>query len=796
MVKLKAIPSPAPYITATTMRTMLGRQRYDSDHDAGLVRRASGYVFRCAEINADRQAAIPMCLYRKARPSTQRLSKSEAIKRAMQSKYPVWALADLLPGRPVSKARMERMLGANSVEVRRKVAAMTGDMEEVPAHPILDLLANPNTDESGYDLDWLCNMFMEVCGRAAWLKISNGGMPTQLRTLMPQYLNAIYSDPGGETLFKGFEYGTGVGEKMTLATEDVVYFRKPDVTDIAGGMGSLEAGLHVSDVEQAVRQAQWQMLQMGSMIQYAVKTAGTLSEESQKSLETSWRRRWSGVRNWFRSLIILDQGMDLVRLNDPPKDMGMSDALKDVIRDVCIQFGVPQSMLTTEGGNRLGETSNAQQGSSDYVENTLIPRLRRKEAVLNGQLLPDFGDGYTLAYVLPHSEDEQGKAEVSAVWVNSGIKTINEVRGELELAPVEGGDVLRVNGTALERLDAPPAAPTFGFGGGPRAGGDEKPPAPDDAAEAEDEVEPEPEAEPAEKAIKSAGVGCCGHTKSMRQSEAWLAKAADPEPGDPFTPTEFPDIAVLAERLGSVIDEMWAQAREGVASLPGGKAERPVSTEVDRIMREAGYNADAWVERMLDELERGVREFIEAGAKVGRMALKDDAVGVAFDLANPKVAEFLDGYRLQFREAAQSSVASVETDVRRALQEGLRAGDSTTALEARLTEAHATLAPYRAELLARTESARAYGAGAESAWVSSPNVVGKRWVLAPRACPACEAVAKQFNQAKIGEPFVRKGTTLALEGGGTFVVDFSDVTAPPLHPNDRCTIVPVLSGET
>lgn len=796
---LKAIPTPAPYISASTMRTMMGRTRWDDSQDQSLVRRATGYVFRCAEINSDRVAATPLHLYRPVRASRKMISTRDALAIASRSEHPVWAVADLLPGRRISKARRARMEADNSNEVRRKVAAMSGDWEEVPAHPIMDLLANPNVDESGYDLTWVCQMYQELCGRVGWLKVGKGGMPMQLRTLMPQYLKPVYSDPGGERFFKGFEYGTDISSTLKLTTDDVCYFKKPDVTDLAGGMGPLEVGLHVSDAEQAIHQARWQMFQMGSMIQYAVVTQGTLGEETRKSIITSWQQRFSGVRNWFKKPIVLDQGTDLKRISDPPKDMALSDALRDVIRDVCIQFGVPVSMLTTEGGNKLGETSNAEQGSSDYVQNTLIPRLRRNEAVLNAQLLPDFGDGYLLAYVLPHSEDEKGKAEVSALWTSNGIKTINEVREELELAPIEGGDVPRFGGTALTKLDAPAPEP-FGFGGGPRADGVGTPPAPDDAAEPEDDMpEPEPEddAQPVEKSRSVVEVKPkLSKPKAYRQSHEAVygcGHKAEPEPGEPFNPAAFPDIAELAGGVTSVIDRMRAQILGG---LTGTKANGPTSAELDRIFQQSGYSYDEWVSVMTAELERGLRTFIEQGAQVGRMALASDVVGVSFDLANPKVAEFLDRYRLQFREAAASTVASVEADTRRALQEGLIAGDSIGGLEKRLNEAYDGFTPYRAELIARTESARAYSAGHEAAWVESPNVVGKRWNLAPRACAACEAVAAQFNQAKIGQPFVRKGTTLQLPGGDTFAVDFGDVDGPPLHPNDRCTISPILSGDT
>ena len=91
-------------------------------------------------------------------------------------------------------------------------------------------------------------------------------------------------------------------------------------------------------------------------------------------------------------------------------------------------------------------------------------------------------------------------------------------------------------------------------------------------------------------------------------------------------------------------------------------------------------------------------------------------------------------------------------------------------------------------------------------------VVGKQFVLAPDACPWCEAVANDFGTGRgslgdsktinLGQPFYETGSTIRAEIEGTertMVLDYSpddtNPSVPPVHPQCRCSVRPVLAGE-
>lgn len=106
----------------------------------------------------------------------------------------------------------------------------------------------------------------------------------------------------------------------------------------------------------------------------------------------------------------------------------------------------------------------------------------------------------------------------------------------------------------------------------------------------------------------------------------------------------------------------------------------------------------------------------------------------------------------------------------RELAAGVEAGESTAQLTARLRTTLGDSA--RAEMIARTEVARAQTVATLDTYREN-NMGGRRWLAASDAEADCAGL---------------NGTTVAMDDefpGGD----------PPLHPNCRCAIVPVLASE-
>ena len=96
----------------------------------------------------------------------------------------------------------------------------------------------------------------------------------------------------------------------------------------------------------------------------------------------------------------------------------------------------------------------------------------------------------------------------------------------------------------------------------------------------------------------------------------------------------------------------------------------------------------------------------------------------------------------------------------------------------------------RADMIARTESTRAYTAGKIAAWKSTGTVTHKVWVCASDACPFCQDM--DGTVIELDNNFFDEGDTQDVEDGDLDISmdhDYEDVGGPPLHPNCRCTVV-------
>ena len=129
-----------------------------------------------------------------------------------------------------------------------------------------------------------------------------------------------------------------------------------------------------------------------------------------------------------------------------------------------------------------------------------------------------------------------------------------------------------------------------------------------------------------------------------------------------------------------------------------------------------------------------------------------------------------------------------------ALEQGLSPGQLTRQIQGWALERgdESRAIKWRAETIARTEASRALNMGQRTAW-KEMGVQRMRWLVAPNPCEFCAAMRDKTSQ-HIDEPFLTVGQTMKGSKGGTMVADYATVREPPLHPNCKCTLVPIVSN--
>lgn len=132
---------------------------------------------------------------------------------------------------------------------------------------------------------------------------------------------------------------------------------------------------------------------------------------------------------------------------------------------------------------------------------------------------------------------------------------------------------------------------------------------------------------------------------------------------------------------------------------------------------------------------------------------------------------------------------SIKQELADSILEGIKAGEALPKLRDRVSDVYTDIKKVRAELIARTETTWASNEATNEAYKVSPSVEAKQWYTNPGACQFCGALNGKI--VSLSENYAPVGTTITGNDGSKFVVNYESVGHPPLHPNCRCTLLPV-----
>ena len=134
--------------------------------------------------------------------------------------------------------------------------------------------------------------------------------------------------------------------------------------------------------------------------------------------------------------------MKAANLGFSPKDMEYLQTLRWSLEDVSRVYGVPKAML---GDMERITFSNFATARRVFWQDVMVPQMTFLRESLEQMLLPNFGDPalslrFDTSEVEALKESENDKATRRRTYVAAGVMTINEVRRDMNLPPVEWGD--------------------------------------------------------------------------------------------------------------------------------------------------------------------------------------------------------------------------------------------------------------------------------------------------------------------------------------------------------------------
>lgn len=171
-----------------------------------------------------------------------------------------------------------------------------------------------------------------------------------------------------------------------------------------------------------------------------------------------------------------------------------------------------------------------------------------------------------------------------------------------------------------------------------------------------------------------------------------------------------------------------------------------------------------------------VRRFIMRALKRGgNKAHQELKVETTFSLRDEDAERYMQDFSMLL---AKSKFVQIRERVRTILVDGLEKGENVYTIAENLQKEFSQMKRFEAKRIARTEVARAMNYGREIGYKRSSLVTHKQWLVAwdDRLCEQCRPLANQI--APLGAEFMAQTGAKVLN--------------PPLHPNCRCTILPIV----
>jgi HK97 family phage portal protein len=201
------------------------------------------------------------------------------------------------------------------------------------------------------------------------------------------------------------------------------------------------------------------------------------------------------------------------------------------------------------------------------------------------------------------------------------------------------------------------------------------------------------------------------------------------------------------------------------------------------------YNEAKWADEIAAQSAPFIRGLLDIGLVEAMELAKPGAV---VNASSPAVLRALDDRAGQIRSVA----TTVQREIRDDIAESIAAGESRSGTIKRVRTQFD--ARFKADRVVRTETIWAHNEGTTLAWEQSGVVVSKKWDTVPddRRCPYCARMHGKVQ--KLGSNFFDKGDSLTVKDPDTGnnitqKYNYEPIKHPPLHPNCRCQLIPIIS---
>lgn len=624
---------------------------------------------------------------------------------------------------------------------------------EIFEHPILDLLYKVNPEMTKYNFFQLSCIYRDLLGASPWILeggTKEGRNPKMIYIARPEFFRA---EKNREGKVQKYVYKIGTYEKE-FTPDQVIFLKNYNPQDPDKGIGLIEAIRMTAQNDDYIVQSNNNLLKNGAMPGGFIETEYDIEENEAKKITKDYRDKMGGYDNSFK-LHILKGGMKFVPNLIPPRDLEFIEARKFNRDEIAGIFGVPKSLLTFDDVN----LASAKTGEYQFAKWTLEPMATEIFEQLNEFLVPKFdgGENLWLDFEPLAIADEELEIKKNEASFNKW-KTTNEIRDDLGLAPLDGGDYIYLPFSSIPMMNSKGEKQdnVLKIGSGR-------------AMESRLSLKKENYIKKrilnrnyksramakkiAERAFKRI------EDKTVKSFKIVEKKQLSDEQINAFYKSRMAEEVELEKLWQDKFETFFKDQRKRFlgALKDSGKSMKKKLTNKG-IARELGIDYEKELATTISLIEPLMYETAMRGVKQA-----SELVG------QPMVADlnFLEEWIGKVSEETGTSITNTTIEgFEKTLREGVEQGESLGDLTKRVEEVFDFATKNRAEMIARTETAR----GVTEAHRLAYDQFGYsevKWLLAPDACDEC--IAKEMNS----------WTVDSIKG------------EIPVHPQCKCDFTPI-----
>jgi HK97 family phage portal protein len=326
-----------------------------------------------------------------------------------------------------------------------------GGKELAREHPLYRLLhTTPNGWQTSVEWREQLMLHMLSYGQAFNEKVYAAGQISEIVPLHPSRMKTEQLENNRLRYAYREDQGTS-----TVYTQDAIMHVRGMSDDGVNGMSMIELARDAIGLARACEIHGATFFGNGARPGVILSTDQMLSPEAAENTRNQWERAHRGPDRSNRTAV-LQGGLKVNELGGNNQESQFLEARRFQVEEVCRVFGVPPHLV---GDLTRSSFSNIEQQSLDYLQNGLMPWLRRIESAIARDLLE--GDDEYFAEFDTRGvlrADAAGRAAYYNTLWNLGVASVNEIRSWENMNPVEGGDTrfVQLNMTTLDKAAAAP----------------------------------------------------------------------------------------------------------------------------------------------------------------------------------------------------------------------------------------------------------------------------------------------------------------------------------------------------